>query len=56
MALKVDATFENGVFVPADRPDLANHEQVSPDDRNDRAFAARRPRRCWLRGRLANSP
>ena len=23
MALKVDASFENGVFVPADRPHLA---------------------------------
>jgi hypothetical protein len=28
MALKVDATFENGVFVPANRPNLANLERV----------------------------
>jgi predicted DNA-binding antitoxin AbrB/MazE fold protein len=28
MALKVDASFENGVFVPARRPGLAEHERV----------------------------
>jgi predicted DNA-binding antitoxin AbrB/MazE fold protein len=28
MALTLDATFENGVFVPAQRPELAEHERV----------------------------
>jgi hypothetical protein len=28
MALKVDASFEDGVFVPAHRPSLANRERV----------------------------
>jgi hypothetical protein len=28
MALKVDASFENGVFVPAKRPGLAERERV----------------------------
>jgi predicted DNA-binding antitoxin AbrB/MazE fold protein len=28
MSLKVDASFENGVFVPAHRPDLADRERV----------------------------
>jgi Protein of unknown function DUF104 len=28
MALKVDATFEDGVFVPARRPALADRERV----------------------------
>jgi predicted DNA-binding antitoxin AbrB/MazE fold protein len=28
MALKVDASFENGVFVPVNRPGLAERERV----------------------------
>ncbi len=28
MALKVDASFDDGVFVPAQRPALADHERV----------------------------
>ena len=28
MTLKVDASFENGVFVPTRRPALADHERV----------------------------
>ena len=28
MTLKVEATFENGVFVPAQRPALADHQRV----------------------------
>ena len=28
MALTVDATYENGVFVPTERPALAEHERV----------------------------
>ena len=28
MALKVDATFTDGVFVPAQRPNLADQERV----------------------------
>ena len=28
MALSIDATFENGVFVPATRPALTDHERV----------------------------
>lgn len=28
MSLSIEATFENGVFIPAVRPDLADHERV----------------------------
>jgi predicted DNA-binding antitoxin AbrB/MazE fold protein len=28
MAMTIDATFENGVFVPVHRPALAEHERV----------------------------
>ena len=28
MVMTIDATFENGVFVPAERPVLADHERV----------------------------
>ncbi|MGA2231701.1 MAG: antitoxin family protein [Tepidisphaeraceae bacterium] len=28
MTLKVDATYENGVFVPTEQPALADHERV----------------------------
>jgi predicted DNA-binding antitoxin AbrB/MazE fold protein len=28
MILRLEATFENGVFVPAQRPTLAEHERV----------------------------
>ena len=28
MAFKIDASFENGVFVPANRPSLAERERV----------------------------
>lgn len=28
MVLTIEATYENGVFVPARRPDLADHERV----------------------------
>jgi predicted DNA-binding antitoxin AbrB/MazE fold protein len=28
MAMSIDATFENGVFVPVQKPTLADHERV----------------------------
>ncbi|HZW30074.1 MAG TPA: antitoxin family protein [Isosphaeraceae bacterium] len=28
MTLSIDATYEDGVFVPVQRPDLADHERV----------------------------
>lgn len=30
MALTIEATYENGVFVPAQAPGLAEHERVRP--------------------------
>ena len=42
MALKVDASFDDGVFVPAQRPALADHERVRLTIEPARQMPARR--------------
>ena len=56
----IDATFENGVFVPAQRPSLANHERVrltiepiATSPRRVKTIGRRRSRRIRLNPSLA---
>lgn len=56
----IDATFENGVFVPAQRPALADHERVrlmieplAALPHHSEAIARRRGRRIRLNPSLA---
>ena len=57
MALKVDASFENGVFVPAKRPALADRERVRLTIETARTRAeSREPAEATARSTSAREP